>query len=47
MPSGLESDDITLTLVKEGDHRLSEPGDLDRLRAVTADLSDLAMRAGA
>lgn len=43
----LESDDITLTLVGEGDHRLSEPDDIERLRAAAAELSDLAMRAGA
>lgn len=29
----IESDDIVLTLVKSGDHRLSEPADLERLRA--------------
>ena len=27
----LESRDVTLTLVKDGDHRLSEPADIDRL----------------
>ena len=27
----LESDDVTVTLVKSGDHRLSEPADLERL----------------
>jgi len=27
----LESDDVVVTLVKDGDHRLSEPADLDRL----------------
>ena len=27
----LESDDVTLTLIKSGDHRLSEPHDLERL----------------
>lgn len=29
----IESDDIVLTLVKNGDHRLSEPADLERLKA--------------
>ena len=31
--SRLASDDVVLTLVKDGDHRLSRPEDLDRLRA--------------
>ncbi len=30
----LASEDVTLTLVEEGDHRLSEPADLERLMAV-------------
>ena len=38
----LESRDVTLTLVKDGDHRLSEEGDLDRLRAAVGELSGLA-----
>lgn len=29
----IEGDDIVLTLIKNGDHRLSEPADLERLRA--------------
>jgi len=29
----IESDDVVLTLVKNGDHRLSGPADLERLRA--------------
>jgi pimeloyl-ACP methyl ester carboxylesterase len=29
----LESDDVTVELVKAGDHRLSTPGDLDRITA--------------
>ena len=35
----LRSDDVELTLVKDGDHRLSAPRDLERLRAVLARLS--------
>jgi pimeloyl-ACP methyl ester carboxylesterase len=35
----LASADVTLTLVKAGDHRLSEPADLDRLCAAVAELS--------
>ena len=31
--SRLASDDVVLTLVKDGDHRLSRPEDLDRLIA--------------
>lgn len=34
----LESQDVVLTLVKDGDHRLSEPDDIARLNAVVADL---------
>jgi pimeloyl-ACP methyl ester carboxylesterase len=34
----LKDDDVTLTLVKEGDHRLSEPGDIARLIATVAAL---------
>lgn len=34
----LASDDVVLTLVKDGDHRLSRPEDLDRLRAALASL---------
>jgi alpha-beta hydrolase superfamily lysophospholipase len=34
----LASDDVVLTLVKDGDHRLSRPEDLDRLRAALAAL---------
>ena len=36
----LESADATVTLVKDGDHRLSAPSDLRRLRAAVAELSD-------
>ena len=35
----LESRDATVTLVKNGDHRLSAPGDLARLRAAVGELS--------
>ena len=31
--SRLASDDVVLTLIKDGDHRLSRPEDLDRLIA--------------
>ena len=31
MIAALESRDVTLTLVKDGDHRLSEPADIARL----------------
>jgi pimeloyl-ACP methyl ester carboxylesterase len=34
----LASDDVVLTLIKDGDHRLSRPEDLDRLRAALASL---------
>jgi len=34
----LASDDVVLTLVKDGDHRLSRPEDLDRLRAAVEGL---------
>lgn len=36
----LTSKDVELTLVKDGDHRLSEPDDLARLTAVAANLLD-------
>lgn len=35
----LRSEDVALTFVKDGDHRLSEPQDLDRLTAAAAELS--------
>ena len=43
----LESDDTTVTLVKGGDHRLSEPPDLARLCAAVAELSDDRSQAAA
>lgn len=36
----LESRDVTFTLVKGGDHRLSKPADLARLEAAVAGLAD-------
>ncbi len=38
--AALESRDVTLTLVKEGDHRLSAPDDLARLLAAVGELCD-------
>ena len=37
----LASADVELTLIKDGDHRLSAPRDLQRLTATIATLSDL------
>ena len=37
----LASDDVVLTLVKDGDHRLSRPEDIERLRAAISGLVDL------
>jgi esterase/lipase len=34
----LASDDVVLTLVKDGDHRLSRPEDIERIRAALAGL---------
>ena len=36
----LVSTDVVVTLVKDGDHRLSEPGDLERLCKSVAELSE-------
>lgn len=36
----LEADDVEITFVKSGDHRLSEPRDLERLSAVVGNLCD-------
>jgi len=36
----LASADVEIALIKEGDHRLSEPHDIDRLRRTVAGLSD-------
>ena len=38
--SALGSADVQLTLVKDGDHRLQRPGDIDALLRVTAGLLD-------
>jgi pimeloyl-ACP methyl ester carboxylesterase len=35
----ITSDDIEITLIKKGDHRLSEPEDLEKIRAAVAELS--------
>jgi pimeloyl-ACP methyl ester carboxylesterase len=36
----LAQDDVVLTLVKDGDHRLSRPEDIERLIAAVAELAD-------
>lgn len=36
----ITSDDIEITLIKRGDHRLSEPDDLAKIRAAVAELSN-------
>ena len=38
----LASDDVVLTLVKDGDHRLSRPEDIERLTAAIDGLIELA-----
>ena len=38
--NALESGDVEVTLVKNGDHRLSEPHDLERLMQIVGRLSD-------
>ena len=38
-PESSASDDVVLTLVKDGDHRLSRPADLDRLIAAVEGVS--------
>ena len=43
----LTSDDVELTLIKDGDHRLSRPEDLVRLEAATAALVERAKARGA
>jgi len=40
--SRLASDDVVLTLVKDGDHRLSRPEDIERLEAAIAGIIDEA-----
>ena len=34
LPAALRSDDVQVTLVKDGDHRLSRPEDVARLLAI-------------
>lgn len=36
LKQALRSDDVQVTLVEDGDHRLSRPGDIERLKAVVA-----------
>jgi hypothetical protein len=36
--SRIARDDVVLTLVKDGDHRLSRPEDIDRLIAAVAEI---------
>ena len=40
LSSRLAHDDVVLTLVKDGDHRLSRPEDIERLIAAVAEFSD-------
>ena len=40
LSSRLARDDVVLTLVKDGDHRLSRPEDIERLIAAVKELSD-------
>jgi hypothetical protein len=37
LSSRLAHDDVVLTLIKDGDHRLSRPEDIDRLIAAVAE----------
>jgi hypothetical protein len=37
LSSRLARDDVVLTLVKDGDHRLSRPEDIERLTAAIAE----------
>jgi hypothetical protein len=39
----LAADDVVFTLIKDGDHRLSRPQDLDRLIAAVEEVVDLAL----
>ena len=36
----IESPDAVFTLIKDGDHRLSRPGDLERISAAVAELAN-------
>ena len=40
LSSRLAHDDVVLTLVKDGDHRLSRPEDIERLIAAVAEFGD-------
>lgn len=39
LAQALKGDDVVFTLIKDGDHRLSRPGDIARLIATVADVS--------
>jgi dipeptidyl aminopeptidase/acylaminoacyl peptidase len=39
LSSRLARDDVVMTLVKDGDHRLSRPEDIERLIAAVSELS--------
>jgi pimeloyl-ACP methyl ester carboxylesterase len=41
LAQALEGDDVTFTLVRDGDHRLSRPGDIARLIALVEEVSGL------
>jgi pimeloyl-ACP methyl ester carboxylesterase len=36
LKAALRSDDVQVTLIEDGDHRLSRPGDIDALKAIVA-----------
>ena len=40
----LPSDDVILTLIRDGDHRLSRPQDIERLLRAVAELSSIKRR---
>jgi hypothetical protein len=42
LANGLTSSDVVFTLIKDGDHRLSRPQDLERLVAAVAEARVLA-----
>jgi hypothetical protein len=44
LANALKSDDVVFTLIKDGDHRLSRPQDLERLVAAVAEAKGLANR---
>ena len=45
LTSRFARDDVVLTLVKDGDHRLSRPEDIERLIAAVAEFGDATSRA--